>query len=124
MEKARQITIGVPVTPRVSVVTGDLLDRTRIEEAVRRVGLEPVTLANRAAVEGALAESVPSVALVDLWVGEGERIIGLLAAAGVEVTVFGPHVDEAALERAQAAGAAEALPRSRFFSRLPRMFEA
>ena len=64
------------------------------------------------------------MALVDLRVGEGERIIGLLAAAGVEVTVFGPHVNEAALERARAASAAEAFPRSRFFSRLPRMFEA
>ncbi len=124
MERARQITIGTPVTSRVAVVTGDLLDRTRIEEVVRRAGLEPVTLADRAAVERALAESMPSVALVDLRVGEGERIIELLAAAGVEVTVFGPHVDEAALERARAAGAAEALPRSRFFSRLPHMYEA
>jgi hypothetical protein len=108
----------------VAVVTGDLLDRIRIEEAVRRAGLEPVTLADLAAVEGALGESVPRVALVDLRVGEGERIIGLLSAAGVEVTVFGPHVDVAALERARAAGATQALPRSRFFSRLPRMFEA
>lgn len=112
------------MTAQVAVVTGDLLDRTRIEEAVRRAGLEPLTLADRAAVERALAESVPDVALVDLRIGEGERIVGLLAAAGVEVTVFGPHVDEAALERARAAGAAEALPRSRFFSQLPRMFEA
>ena len=124
MERARQITIGTPVTFRVAVVTGDLLDRTRIEEVVRRAGLEPVTLANRAAVERALAVSIPSVALVDLRVGEAERIIELLDAAGVVVTVFGPHVDEAALERARAAGAAEALPRSRFFSRLPHRFEA
>jgi len=124
VEGARQITIGASVTPRVAVVTRDLLDRTRIEEAVRRAGLEPVTLATRAAVERALADSVPGVALVDLRVGEGERIVGLLAAAGVEVTVFGPHVDEEALERARAAGAAEALPRSRFFTRLTSMFEA
>jgi hypothetical protein len=40
------------------------------------------------------------------------------------VTVFGPYVDEEALERARAAGAAEALPRSRFFTRLTSMFEA
>jgi hypothetical protein len=124
VEVARQITIGASVTPRVAVVTRDLLDRTRIEEAVRRAGLEPVTLATRAAVERALADSVPGVALVDLRVGEGERIVGLLAAAGVEVTVFGPHVDEEALERARAAGAAEALPRSRFFTRLASMFKA
>lgn len=117
------VTMRGPTTPRVAVVTGDLLDRTRIEEAVRRAGLEPVTLATRAAVEGALAGSVPSVALVDLRVGEAERIVELLAAAGVEVTVFGAHVDEEALERARAAGAAKALPRSRFFSRLPQMFE-
>jgi hypothetical protein len=48
----------------------------------------------------------------------------LLAAAGVEVIAFGSHIDEAGLERARAAGATKALPRSRFFSRLPRMFEA
>jgi hypothetical protein len=108
----------------VAVVTGDLLDRTRIEEVVRRAGFQPVTLANRAAVERALAEGVLGVALVDLRIGEVERIIGLLAAAGVEVTAFGSHIDEAGLERARAAGAAEALPRSRFFSRLPSMFEA
>lgn len=112
------------MTPRVAVVTGDLLDRTRIEEAVRRAGFEPVTLTDPAAVKRVLAEPVPGLALVDMRVDEGERIIGLLAAAGVEVKAFGPHVDEAALERARAAGAAEALPRSRFFSRLPRMFEA
>lgn len=105
------------------MVTADLLDRARIEEAVRRAGLEPVSLTNGAAVEKALAESVPGIALVDLRVGEAERIIELLAAAGVQVTAFGSHVDKAALERARAAGAMEAVPRSRFFSRLPRMFE-
>jgi hypothetical protein len=108
----------------VAVVTGDLLDRTRIEEAVRRAGLSPVRLADRAAVEEALVERVLGVALVDLRVAEGERIIELLAAAGVEVIAFGSHIDEAGLERARAAGATKALPRSRFFSRLPRMFEA
>ena len=112
------------MTSQVAVVTRDLLDRTRIEEVVRRAGLEPVMFADRAAVERALSESVPSVGLVDLRVDKGERIIRLLAAAGVNVTAFGPHVDEAALERARAAGAVQALPRSRFFSRLPRMFEA
>ena len=40
------------------------------------------------------------------------------------MTVVGPHVDEEALERARAAGAAEALPRSRFFTRLASMFKA
>ena len=111
------------MTPRVIVVTGDLLDRTRIEEAVRRAGFEPVMLTDPAAVEGVLAKPAPGVALVDMRVDEGERIIGFLAAAGVEVTAYGPHVDEATLERARTAGAAETLPRSQFFSRLSRMFE-
>jgi DNA-binding NtrC family response regulator len=111
------------VISRVAVVTADIFDKTRIEEAVRRVGFKPVSLTNSAAVEKALAESVPGIALVDLRVGEAERIIELLAAAGVEVTAFGAHVDKAGLERARAAGAIEAVPRSFFFSRLPRMFE-
>lgn len=107
----------------MAVVTADLLDRARIEAVVRLAGLEPMILANRAAIEKELAGSVPGVALVDLRVSEAERIIRLLAAAGVHVTAFGPHVDKAALERARAAGAIEAVPRSRFFSRLPHMFE-
>lgn len=105
------------------MVTADLLDRARIEAAVRRAGLEPMILANRAAIEKGLAGSVPGVALVDLRVSEVERIIKLLAAAGFHVTAFGPHVNKAALARARAAGAIEAVPRSLFFSRLPRMFE-
>jgi hypothetical protein len=41
--------------------------------------------------------------------------------AGVKVVAFGPHVDAAALDAATEAGAAESLPRSRFFARLPRL---
>lgn len=110
------------MTPQVAVVTADLLDRVKIEEAVRQAGLEPVILSNRAAIEAVVAGTAPGVALVDLRVSEAEAIIELLAAAGIRVTAFGPHIDKAALERALAAGATEAMPRSRFFSQLASMF--
>ncbi|HEY5727136.1 MAG TPA: hypothetical protein VIV08_00850, partial [Acidimicrobiia bacterium] len=49
------------------------------------------------------------------------EVIARIAAAGVKVVAFGPHVDAAALDAATEAGAAESLPRSRFFARLPRL---
>jgi hypothetical protein len=49
------------------------------------------------------------------------EIIARIAGAGVKVVAYGPHVDGAALEAGTEAGAAESLPRSRFFTRLPQL---
>ena len=61
------------------------------------------------------------MALVDLEHGAASEAIAALAGAGVTVVAYGPHVDDVALAAARAQGAAEALPRSRFFARLPKL---
>lgn len=108
----------VPPTPRrpvVLLVTGDLADRTRLASIVEGGGLEPVVARNPAAVEDALGTIRPVVAFVDLGHRSADEVIGRLAAAGVRVVAYGPHVDDLALVRARSLGAAEVLPRSRFF---------
>jgi hypothetical protein len=95
----------------VVILSGNLLDRSRIEEAVVAAGFRPV----------AGSESgPPALALVDLAHPQAEPFIEELAGAGVPTVAFGPHVDEEALDRASALGA-RSLPRSRFFRNLPEL---
>lgn len=89
-------------------IVPDLMDRARIDEAVLDVHH---TTAGRI---GALA-GPDDLILVDL-----RRLgpqVALAVATGARVVGFAPHVDEALLDEAAAAGC-EALPRSVFFRRL------
>ena len=90
---------------RVVIVSDNLLDRARIEEAARAAGWEPV--AWKPGVSGA------ALAVVDLQSRHADAALNDLTTS--RVVAFGPHVDTEALEAAQALGA-EALPRSRFFA--------
>lgn len=110
------------MTSRVAIVTNDLLDRSRIEEAILRAGLVPVLLARHEAIDAEFRESPIAMALVDLRVTQSDQIIGLLASAGVAVTAYGPHVDRELLQQARLAGAGEVMARSRFFAQLGSMF--
>ncbi|MGH9167280.1 MAG: hypothetical protein ACRD02_05500, partial [Acidimicrobiia bacterium] len=96
----------------VAILTRNLLDRSRIEEAVATAGFRPVAWGESA---------VPALALVDLAHPQAEPAIEELAGAGVPTVAFGPHVDEEALARAAALGAGRSLPRSRFFRSLPEL---
>lgn len=107
---------------QVAVVTANLLDRTRIESAVKAAGFDPVLWGATAAVPEGLRSRKPVLALVDLELDEADAVIRGLAEAGVRTVAFGPHVDDLALARARSLGAADALPRSRFFQRLPDLF--
>jgi hypothetical protein len=97
--------------PLVAVVSDNLMDRTRIEAAVRSEGWVPVRFPGDTA-------SQPTLAFVDLESRESDTAIRALASAGVRVIAYGPHVDDLAMVRARSLGATEALPRSRFFTRL------
>ncbi len=108
--------------PQVAVVTANLLDRTRIESAVTAAGFDPVLWSEAGAVAEGLGSRKPVLALVDLELDEADAVIRGLAEAGVRTVAFGPHVDDLALARARSLGAADALPRSRFFQRLPDLF--
>lgn len=96
------------VERRVLVVSANLLDRSRIESAIRAAGLSVASL----------DASSPTRALVDLSSPGAIDRIEELTDGGVDVIAFGPHVDTATLEAAAAAGATESLPRSIFFRRL------
>lgn len=99
------------MTRRVVAVVPDLMDRSRL--SVPEVELTHVPLAR-------LADAVADGEPVDLVVVDLSRPGALDAVADLMATVvgFAPHVDDALLARAQAAGI-EALPRSSFFRRWP-----
>lgn len=103
--------------PAVGLLSRDLIDRSRIEEAVTSAGFELLAWANVGAVGG----GHPVRAFVDLEHPDADAAIGVLAEAGVRVVAYGPHVDDFAMGRAASLGAAEALPRSRFFTKLPEL---
>ncbi len=107
--------------PAVALVGTDLMDRSRIEGAVSGTGLKLELWRNPAAVDAGLDGVKPVLVLVDLNHGAADDAIRACAAAGVRCIAFGPHVDDIALVRAQSLGAADALPRSRFFKRLPEL---
>lgn len=95
--------------PVALVVSSNLMDRSPLEAAASEAGYRVV--ASRSA-HGAAA---PLVAFVDLELAGADAVIRELAAGGVTVVAYGPHVDDHALVRARALGAAAAEPRSRLF---------
>lgn len=104
----------------VALVSGNLMDRTRIAEVVEGAGFSLVVWRNPGAVTAGLESGpLPVVAFVDLVHPAANGIMADLVAAGVRTVAFGPHVDDFALVAARALGVADALPRSRFFHRLP-----
>ncbi len=104
------------VRPRVWLLSVDLMDRSRLEGPVREAGFELVAF--RSATDLEEADRPPTTVFVDLTHPDADAAIGRLAEAGIRVIGFGPHVDEMAMLRARSLGAADALPRSRFFSRV------
>jgi hypothetical protein len=90
---------------RIVAFTNDLMDRSRLSAAIPE--LEMVRTPEDAA--GA------ACVVVDL-ASHGASLPAIRAAAPhARLVAYGPHVDEAALAAADAAGADAVLPRSRFF---------
>lgn len=124
IRKAEAVAGMVPVpaepgtTPTVGVVSTDLMDRSKIEPAVKAAGLRFVVWRNPAAVAAGLAEGRPAVVFVDLVHPAADDIIRALAEDGVSIVAYGPHVDDFAMARAAALGAGTVLARSRFFAKL------
>ena len=103
--------------PCAMLVSGDLMDRTKVESVAEQLGFELVVARNPAAVEAAL-DRRPVVAFVDITHPAADDAIRALSAVTRRTIGFGPHVDDVALIRAKTLGAADAVPRSRFFSHL------
>jgi hypothetical protein len=104
--KAAALTSGAE--RGILVVSANLLDRSRIESAIKSSGLNVASSGDASVTR----------ALVDLSAPGAIDRIKELAAHGVDVIAYGSHVDTATLEAATAAGATETLPRSVFFRRL------
>ena len=119
--KAAAMASGAPSRPVAGLFGRDLMDRSRIESAADAAGYALVVWVDVAAVA---APRRPVLAFVDLTHPEADAAIEILSASGVSVVAYGPHVDDLALARAGTLGAADALPRSRFFHRLPDLFPA
>jgi hypothetical protein len=91
--------------PRIAVLADDLIWATRLADALRRAGGEPVPVRSA----GALAAVLPTVegAIVDLTARayDGLNAVRAAAAAGVTVAAVGQHDDVPLRRAAKAAGA-------------------
>ncbi len=105
--------------PSVSLLSDDLLDRSKVEPVVAEAGFRLVVWRDAAAVD--LGAGRPVTALVDLTHPDADDVIRTIAESGIRVIGFGPHVDDMAMVRARTLGATDALPRSVFFRSLERL---
>jgi hypothetical protein len=91
---------------RIIALVSDLMDRSRVSAAV--AGVEFAR--DAAACAGA------DVVVVDL-ARHGDALVAIRAAApAARIVAFGPHVDDALLDRARRDGADRVVARSRFFA--------
>jgi DNA-binding NarL/FixJ family response regulator len=100
----------VSASRRIAAYVPDLMDRSRVAAAVPDA-VFVASCADLATVEA-------DVVLVDLGRPGVLDVLPALAAR-TRVVAFGSHVDTDVLDAARAAGCAEVLPRSKFFTRLP-----
>ncbi len=111
LEKARAMARPAPVV--VAWYGTNLMDRSKIEAAVRKQGFAFSAYRDPDAVEPGVSR-----VLVDLEAVGADQAISAASRGGSTVIAYGPHVDDAAMVRARSMGAAEAVPRSQFFRRL------
>ena len=120
IQKARVLAPLVSGVGRgVAVVSGDLMDVSRFEDAANSAGMKVLVWGKSGSPLGAV------VAFVDITHPEADEAIQMLASQQVRVIAYGPHVDEDAMARAATLGADTVLPRSRLFrtivEHLPRL---
>jgi hypothetical protein len=99
------------IGPLAVTFTRSLMDASRIEAAGAAAGFRVVTVRDL----GASPASGVVVAFVDLEHPDADEAVRHLTGVAGRVIAYGPHVDELAMVRARALGAADALPRSQFF---------
>ena len=105
--------------PLVSLLSGDLMDRSKVEPVVVEAGFRLVVWRDASAVD--VEAGRPVTALVDLTHPDADDVIRTVAESGIRVIGFGPHVDDMAMVRARTLGAADAMPRSVFFRSLAKL---
>jgi DNA-binding NarL/FixJ family response regulator len=110
---------------RVLALIRDLFFRSKLDALANQLGAAIVYAANLELAEKRIADSMPTIVMVDLNDESfpADRTIATLKAAapGVRVIGFASHVDLKALKGARAAGFTETLSRSEFTARLPEL---
>lgn len=105
------------------LLTSDLACGAKFTAAGQRVGCQAQTAASPAALLERMAQARPGLVAIDLnlpGLVPGELVASLRAAPAPPTTIlaFGPHVHEARLAAAAAAGCDPVLARGQFFARL------
>lgn len=121
MVPARPTPTGGGERPQAVLVSTDLMDRSKLQSVAEDAGFELVVARNPAAVADAV-ERRPLIAFVDVTHPAADDAIRSLSSVTRRTIAFGPHIDDVALIRAKTLGAADAVPRSRFFSKLRAWF--
>lgn len=96
--------------PRIAVVADDLMWATRLAEAVRRAGGEPVAVRAPAGVDAGLAGAAGVIVDTAVRACDALAVLRSAAAAGVPAIAVAPHEDVALRRAARAAGAAKVHP--------------
>ena len=106
----------------------DLIFTTKVIGTAQAPGYYIQVASDTRAAQSAIETLRPQVIFVDLTAGElvaPQALSDYLMLAGPAVwfVAFGPHVEEAALAAAKAAGCQAVLPRSKFAGDLPRLMQ-
>ncbi len=113
---------------RVLALIRDLFFRSKLDALANQLDATIVYASTLEAAAAQIAQSMPTIAMVDLNDANfpADRTLAALhaAAPGLRVVGFASHVDLKALRSARAAGFSETLSRSEFTSRLPELLGA
>jgi DNA-binding NtrC family response regulator len=105
----------------VVLLSGDLMGASRVEGAARRAGVDFRMVGSVEAASDLCAEQAVALLVVDLATAglDVAALVGRLkrdAKRAPAIVAFGPHVHEAALDAANAAGCDHVLSRGQFMS--------
>jgi len=107
----------------VAVLTSELMTRSRIAAAAERLGIAAAFAGSPDALVDLVRERCAELVILDLeqpGLQPAELVTTLRAggANGLQVVAFGPHVHEARLQAATAAGCDRVLARGKFYAEL------
>jgi len=103
--------------PRIAVVADDLIWATRLLEAVRRAGAEPVAIRRRADVEPGFAGVAGVIVDTTARAYDPLAVIRTATSAGIPVIAVAPHVAIEMRRAARDAGASRVHPYQVLFER-------
>lgn len=118
----------VQSNPAGLLLSRNLIFTTKVLGTAHALGYHIQVAGDTQSAQLAIERLCPQVVFVDLTAGElvaHQTLSGYLKLAGPDVwfVAFGPHVEEAALTAAKAAGCQVVLPRSKFAGDLPRLMQ-